>query len=276
MNKINTCIIRPIDRATQGIKIDLIGLTVLGGILGYNIYDINRFSSFSKYAFELTHIAAWFIFVIIVASIIFKKSKALGYSNDLNTHFSNAIGFAFALSLLVDAMYWTTIYPTATMHGPADFADTLLMHAAITVVFLTWLIVEKRSTFGSHRKSFKNKWESLLYRAVAPIGLITLLYMGWTALGQYGQKVCPFLFTHSNNVIYPGVLDWNHLGTTFITFGMAFAILSFFVLSYNYLLPKGLPKLYNFFCGPKDDSIDNNNATASTTSQGCPIKKIEY
>jgi len=82
------------------------------------------------------------------------------------------------------------------------------MHGVITVVLVAWMLWKEQMPFRHGYTAFSKKGYTVL-GALLPIVLITFGYMAWTYIGQ----------SILNESIYQNVIDWNHTGLTFATFG---------------------------------------------------------
>lgn len=220
----------------KNITYDVVALFSLSSIISYNLYYICRFcNKFNQnvYAFQLTHIAAWYMFVMVLIDTIAEFYKAKENINLRGAHFSNAVSFSFTLSCLVDLLYWVKIYSSSSLRGTNSWLDALLMHGFITVVFILWILLKKQTPchyrFSDHYSytPFRNKpLKNISLQVLIPISIITVLYMGWTAFGQWAAV--------GDKGIYTNNIDWmNHLSSTAITFAIAFVVLLFFVVLYN-------------------------------------------
>jgi hypothetical protein len=208
---------------------------LISSILVFNVFDdifVVR-GNFRKYPFELTHIVALLICFIILANIITKKmckNNDEHFQDLQGKHFSNLISFTFCLSVLVDVMYWTAVYPNSVIHGPINLFDNIFLHSAITILFFAWILAKKQTTYSlccnrnANYKHFTSKASSLLFIFVLPIFLITPLYAGWTFLGQLW----------AGEPIYTHVIDWHSPLTSVRTFTKAFIALSILVIAYNF------------------------------------------
>ena len=262
---------------SPNLTIDGVTLMCLLVMIGYNIGDVRLIiGNFRTYPFKLTHITALFMFSIVLASMIIeyrrKNNQSLNHFSE--KHFSNAIFFAFSLSLLVDGMYWFMIYPsspinTSTLNGRIDLADVILMHGIITICFGLWILLKKYRNNKAEaanddnelkfkKPTFYQTWSwadvGLLF---LPILLITVLYMGWTALGQ----------AVTGEAIYTDMIDWSksHIKSTFEIFGIAAAGLIVLWLI-GMAIKKGFECQWNY------GKVDSENVRTLATNQRMSLK----